>query len=304
MKTDANDLFVFVRVVESGGFSAAARTMGVPTSTVSRRIGRLEEALDARLLQRTTRKVSLTDVGQRFYERAAQIVADIDEAERDVAALHDEPRGLLRISIPAELNETLEPILVGFLNKYKEVRLEVDASDRYVDLVEERFDVALRAGRLADSSLIAVKLMDSEVRLFASPSYIEHRGEPTSPKELIEHDCCLFGPLSAGTAWALQGPNGSIRVPVKGRMSANSMILAKAAVVAGLGIGMLPTNACCDEVVTGKLQIVLPDYGVTGGSVSLVYPSRRHVPAKLSAFVDHVRDGFRDAMASFHTCVH
>src|SRR5258707_11110449 len=188
---DLNEVLVFVRVVQAGSFTKGAAQLGMPKSTVSRKVSELEERLDARLLQRTTRKLSLTDVGRTYYDYCARIVGEVEDAERAVSSLQETPRGLLRVTAPINV-AFLGPIVSDFLKRYPEVRLELFCTGRAVDLVEERFDLGIRVGTLADSTLIAKSLGRVGWLLVATPAYLEKRGRPPTPDDLSQHHCMVF----------------------------------------------------------------------------------------------------------------
>src|SRR5713101_7275743 len=189
---DLNEILVFARVVQAGSFTAAAAALGMPKSSVSRKVSDLEERLKSRLLQRTTRKLSLTDVGRTYYDYCARIVGEIEDGERAVSRLQEAPRGLLRVTAPINV-AFLGPIVSDYLKRYPEVRLDLFCTGRTVDLVEERFDVAIRAGTLADSTLIARSLGSAGWLLVATPAYLKKHGRPRTPEDLKKHDCMFFG---------------------------------------------------------------------------------------------------------------
>src|SRR5262245_51584410 len=214
---DLNQMLVFARVVQAGSFSAAAAALKMPKSTVSRKVSELEERLDARLLQRTTRKLSLTDVGRTYYDYAARVAGEIEDAERAVSSLQDTPRGLLRVTAPLNIGY-LAPILSDYLARYPEVRVELFATGRRVDLVEERFDVGIRAGALSDSTLIARSLGSSKWFLVATPGYLEKRGRPRSPEDLKKHPCLLFGTGPDSASLRLEKGDRSMQVSLSPRL--------------------------------------------------------------------------------------
>ncbi len=293
MKTDLNDLVVFTHVVDAGSFTAAARGLGLPKSAVSRRIARLEEQLGVRLLHRTTRKLNLTDAGRTLYDRGARIVSDVKDVERAVAEMQERPRGLLRVTAPVEFPSAAQ-LVTGFLNLFPEVQIDLDLTNRYVDLVEEGIDVAVRAGQLADSSLVAKKLGDGRRILVASPAYLATRGTPADIGALSDHDCILFGPWSAKATWSLIGPRGPLKVPVRGRISVNHLDAVRRVALAGLGIAVLPVDWIANDLTAERLSHVLPDVNPPPGSIWAVYPSRKHVPPTVRAFVDYLKTSFAE----------
>jgi len=280
-------MLVFARVVQAGSFTAAAAALGMPKSTVSRKVSELEKRLKARLLQRTTRKLSLTDVGRTFYDYSARIVGEIDEAERAVSSLQEIPRGLLRVTAPVNA-AFLGPIVSDYLQRYREVRLELFCTARTVDLVEERFDLGIRAGRLADSTLIARSLGSVKWFLVASPAYLKRRGRPRSPAALKEHDCLFFGAGTQGTALHLESGEGSVRLAPSARLLVSDMDVLSAGVTAGLGIGLLPAFICVENLRARRLERVLRDWSAPATPVHVVYPSTRHLSPKVKSFIDHL----------------
>lgn len=286
---DLNEIVVFARVVQAGSFTAAARALSMPKSTVSRKVLELEERLGSRLLQRTTRKLSLTDVGRAYYEHAARIVSEVEEAERAVSDLEQAPRGLLRVTAPINFG-FLGPIVSGFLAHHPEVQIELVCTDRVVDLVEERFDVGIRAGPLADSTLIARGLGDVRRLLVASRSYLRKRGRPRAPEDLSTHDGIVFGAGSARATYRLSDGSRSVDVPVRARVTVNDLDVLQAAAGAGLGIALLPIFRCLEELRSRQLERVLPGWDSPLTPIVAVYPSTRHLSPKVKSFVDHLQE--------------
>lgn len=286
---DLNKVAVFLRVVESQSFTAAAIALGVPKSTVSRSVAQLEEALGVRLLQRTTRKLSLTDAGVTYYERSSRALADLAEASAAVSDMQGTPRGTVRVTAPVDLGlGVLGEIIVRFVRRYPGIRVDLDLSARTVDLVAEGFDLALRAGRLGDSSLVARKIGAIAARLYATPVYLRRRGTPRSVADLASHDCVLFRPRSEKVEWQLAGPSGVESVEVTGAIAANDLSFVQKMVLDGMGIGLVPWFLCARELERKQLVHVLPDYASPGGSLNLVYPSSRHLPQRVALFRDFV----------------
>jgi DNA-binding transcriptional LysR family regulator len=288
-----DEIAVFVHVVEAGSFTAAARQRNVPKSTLSRAVSRLEETLRARLLQRTSRKIALTEAGRAFYDRAAPHIAGL-RAASDALDAEDQPQGLLRITAPPDVGEAfLGGLLVRFAARYPEVRVDVDLSTRKVNLVEEGFDAAIRAApSIDDASLIARRILTSTLQLFASPDYLARRGTPTTPEELVNHECVLFRPLDGSSEWVLTGPNGEERsVTVTGRLGGNDFAFLRSALRAGAGIGILPTFPSSTMGMDGLTRL-LPGWSRPGGSLFFVYPSARHLPKRVAAFRDFVLESF------------
>ncbi|HVJ18991.1 MAG TPA: LysR substrate-binding domain-containing protein [Polyangiaceae bacterium] len=284
---DLNEIIVFARVVQAGSFTAAADVLGMPKSTVSRKVSELEERLGARLLQRTTRKLSLTDVGRTYYEYCARIAGEVEDAERAVSSLQDTPRGLLRVT--ALVNAAfLGPIVRDYLKRYPEVRLELFCTGRAVDLVEERFDLAIRAGVLADSALVARSLGSVQWFFVATPAYLKKNGRPRSPEALLQHDGLFFGAGTDVLGLTLERDGRSLRLELPARLMVTDMEVLQSAVNAGLGIGLLPAYLCVEALRARQLERVLRDWNAPATPVHVVYPSTRHLSPKVKTFVDHL----------------
>ncbi|MDB4992812.1 MAG: Transcriptional regulator, LysR family protein [Myxococcaceae bacterium] len=296
---DLNDLAVFVRVVEQGGFAKAARELRVPTSTVSRTVARLEEAVGARLLQRTTRSVQQTEEGRALFESVAPALASLVHAARSIESPDTEPRGKLRITAPNDLGSTfIAEVAAGFVAKYPHVEVEFELTPRVVNLVQEGFDLAIRAGRLVDSALVARRVGDLAAQLFASPAYLARHGAPTEIAELASHVCVVFRPRDGSATWNLEhaSTGETVDVVVHGRLGGDDFSFIRTAVLAGAGIGLVPRVLCHQDVAAGRLIRVLPDYAMRGGgSFHIVYPSSRHVPTRVTAFRDFI-------VAAFSSC--
>jgi DNA-binding transcriptional LysR family regulator len=286
---DLNRAAIFVRVVEEGGFSAAARALRLPKSSISRTVALLEEELGARLLQRSTRKVQLTEAGTAFYGRASRGIADVEEAAAAVADLQGSLRGPIRITAPVDAGVWLiAPIVARFVALHPGVHVDAVLTGRVVDMIAEGFDFALRAAAIRDSSLIARKLGRAEIALYAAPAYLARKGTPKRPHELGSHDCVLFRADRGRTRWTLNGPDGEETVEVTGPVGADDFSFVTRIVVAGVGIGLLPSFLCSEAVDSGGLVRVLPKHAGRGGPFHLVYPSARHLPARAAAFRDFV----------------
>jgi len=275
----------FVEVVRQGSFTKAAALLELPKSTVSRRVSKLEESLGAPLLVRTTRKLRLTEEGEAFFRQVLPAVERVEEAAREMLAQAEEPRGVLRITVPTDYDR-LPHMVVSFARRYPEVSVEVNVTGDVVDLVAEGYDLAIRAGRLKDSSLTARKLATVEFRLYASHDYLEANPAPRTLAELAEHSCILFRPRRAASQWTLTGPSGVEKVDPSGQLITNDLKFIQGAVLSGAGIGLLPQHIFASD--RARVERVLPDYAMQGGSVHVVYPSTRHVPAKVRAFRDHL----------------
>src|SRR5216684_645870 len=286
---DLNEILVFARVVQAGSFTSAAAELGMPKSTVSRKVSDLEERLKSRLLQRTTRKLSLTDVGRTYYDYCARIVGEIEDGERAVSRLQESPRGLLRVTAPVNV-AFLGPIVSDYLKRYPEVRLDLLCTGRAVDLVEERFDVAIRAGTLADSTLIARSLGSARWFLVATPAYLKRRGRPRSPDDLKKHDCLLFGAGIDNAGVRLENADTSVQVALSARLMVTDMDVLHAVAAAGLGIALLPASRCAEDLRARRLERVLADWNAPSTPVHVVYPSTRHLSPKVKTFVEHLHE--------------
>lgn len=288
---DLSGITVFLRVIQSGSFSAAARQLAMPKSTVSRKVAELEAHVGARLLQRTTRKLGLTDVGRIFYEHALRIAAEVDEAAQAVGRMQAAPRGLLRVTAPLAFG-MLGPIVAEYLRKHREVQLEVQCTDRTVDLVDERFDIAIRAGRLADSSLTARTLGSIKRVLIAAPGYCKEHGTPRAPGELAQHTCLVFGAGTAPNVWTLESNGKRAEVHVTPRLTLNDPEVLRGAALAGVGIALLPEFVCAQDIRAKRLRHVLPEWGSAAMPVHAVYPTARLLSPAAAAFIELVRERF------------
>jgi DNA-binding transcriptional LysR family regulator len=284
----------FVRVVESGSFARAAERVGASTSTLSRQIAELERHLGARLLNRTTRRLSLTEGGQAFYERAVQVLADLEEAEAQASSAAASPRGTVRLTCSHAMGQQrIAPAIASFVARYPDVRFEVSISDRIVDLVEEGFDLAIRVGRLGTDQLVARRLGTMRLLACASPAYLKARGTPRVPADLAAHAAITYAYAPNPRVWRLVDREGRAHeVRVGGPLHSNSGDLAVAAAIAGLGIVFEPDFIVAPALAAGLLVRVLPEYESAPGDIWAVYPSRRHLSAKVRLFVDHVAQQF------------
>jgi DNA-binding transcriptional LysR family regulator len=279
---------VFVRVVQAGSFTKAAALLGMPKSTVSRKVAELEQRLGARLLQRTTRTLGLTDVGRTYHEHWTRLVAEVEEAENAVHRLQATPRGKLRMTAPLSFS-FLGPIAAELLRRYPEIELEVVATDRVVDLVEEGFDLAIRAGRLADSTLVARSLGTMRRLVVASPEYLKRRGLPRTPDDLARHDGILFAGQDAA-GWRLEAGGRKVGAKVRARLVVNDLDMVREAAVAGLGIALLPIDRCSPDLRERRLRRVLADWCSPVTPIHVVYPSTRHLSPKVTALLELLRE--------------
>jgi DNA-binding transcriptional LysR family regulator len=286
---EPGDALVFTQVVDEGSFTAAARTLDLPKSTVSRRVSRLEDHLGVQLLRRTTRRLSLTDAGRAFHTCAVQAGEALVSAERAATSLLDEPRGRLRVTGPVELGTRTFDVLLGFTETYPEVQLELELTNRYVNLVEEGYDVAIRGGRKPEGSLTGRSLGASEIVLVASPDYLKRHGVPRRAKALSKHACVLFPSWVSNGSWTLTGPRGKTTIPVSGRLTVNNLEAVRLAALNGLGIALLTERHCDGDLRAGRLERVLPSLCMRTAGLWLVYSRTRFVTAKVRAFVDYMQ---------------
>jgi len=287
-------LGTFVAVVDAGGFSAAASKLGLSKSAVSKQVSRLEDRLGARLLNRTTRRLALTEVGRAFYERGVRILAEVEEAERAVTELHAEPRGTLRVNAPMSFGiGHVAPALPAFMARYPELSVDLVLNDRVVDVIDEGFDLAIRITRLRDSSLIARRLARFRRVVCATPAYWNRKGRPTRPDDLAGHDCLIYTYLSNPGEWPFDGPEGRVNLQVTGRLFANNGDALRSVALEGLGVVMIPTFIICDDLIAGRLETVLEDWEERDLGIWAVYPHNRHLSAKVRAFVDFLAERFK-----------
>ena len=276
-------LRAFVRVTETGSFSAVARETHVSQSAVTRLVAQLDQHFDVRLFHRTTRRLSLTEVGTAFYERAARILEAVEEAKDAAGALQTVPRGRLRINAPLSFGLLhLAPVLTDFLKRYPDVSVELLVNDRLVDLLEGEFDVGVRIGRLRDSSLIARRIGPIRLAVCAAPDYLAQRGVPKTPEDLANHDCLEYTYFESRGEWRLLNLKGDeIVVPVSGRYLANNADVLRTTAIAGGGVILLPTFIVGDDLRAGRLVRLLPDYPPPEQGLHALYPPGRHLSAKV-----------------------
>lgn len=277
---------VFVSVAEHASFRTAATALRVPRSTVSRRIATLENTLKARLLQRTTRQVTLTQAGEEFLAQVTPALVAIGEAGRSVMATQKEPRGLVRITATAAMDELVGGILLGLVERHPELRLDLEFTDRQVDLVAEGFDIAIRSGHLADSSLVARPIGHGQMGYYASPAYLKKRREPKTPRDLSAHECIVFTGTKRGQRWRFRGRKRDEFVDIRSRLLCNSLFLARRAAVDGFGITWLPEYVARDAVNRKALVPVLAHAWPASTAIHIVYPSARHLAPQVRAAVD------------------
>lgn len=290
---DLNDIAMFVQVVRHGSFAGAARRLGLPPNTVSRRIQQLEAQLGTRLMQRSTRKLTLTSAGQAFHERCAGAVDGLVEAGQALITGSQQPSGLVRVAATADFFDFFPMEWVAdFLAAHPLVRVDFVLSDARADLIAEQIDIAFRGGALPDSGYVGRKLLGARTDgMVASPAYIAARGAPATLQDLADHDCVTSPHPSGRTLWRLAGPGGAEEeVQVTGRFSGNTAQALRKAALAGLGIALLPPTMARLDLEAGRLVPVLPQYQRTGQGLSVLYPSRKHLPLAVSAFIGMVME--------------
>jgi DNA-binding transcriptional LysR family regulator len=293
--SDLNHIAVFVQVVSAGSFSAGARALGIPKSSASRSVRHLEDALGVRLLERTTRRLRLTEAGREYYERVASALAGLNEARAAVMELQDTPKGTVRMAAPAAWGSwLLAPLVAEFVRRYPEIRIDLTLTDGEVDLVRDGFDLALRAGHLEDSSLIVRTVGSVDLGLFASTAYLERRGVPERLADLAQHDVITFRGDGHHDRLRLQGPEGIESIALRGRVETDAFSFVFESVRLGIGIGLLPLGGCVTHM---RLERVLPDHLVPGCPCSIVYPSSRHLPQRVRL----LRDALIAMFAAHHS---
>lgn len=287
-----SEMEAFVSVVDQGGFTDAARKLGMSKSAVSKHVSALEARLGARLLNRTTRRVNPTEIGLAYYDRATVVLSGAVEADEMVNAMQTAPRGALRVSTPVNFGISQVSGLVGeFLKEYPEVSVNMVLEDRFVELVAEGFDVAIRIGTLEDSSLRARKLAETSAHLVASPDYLRSAGAPETIDDLSDHTLLHYSNFSTGNFWRLKSKKGGERhVRVGGRLTANNGDSLRRAAESGLGIALLPSFLLGDSVQNGRLVRILPDMELDLLGIYAVYPPGRYTQPKLRAFIDFLAE--------------
>lgn len=297
----ASQMIMFAKVVENGGFSATARELGLTPSAVSRQIGQLEDRLAARLLNRSTRKISLTEVGHAFYARCTEIARGVDEAETMVMSLTDHPQGTLKVAATVAFAKAqLLPRLPAFLERNPDLKLSLIVTDRVVDLVEEQIDVAVRfTEQVDDSTVISRKLATNRRVYVASPAYVARRGRPETPADLAHHNCLRISTVEAWNNWTFGGSDGEGSdgkapgpVAIKGNFEANSADAIYHAALAGIGIARLSTYLVNDALAEGRLVRVLEDHDDATSDILAIYSNRRNLSPGVRGFIDHFADAF------------
>jgi len=284
-----NAMVIFAKVVQAGGFTAAANALGLPKSNISRHVSRLENELNVRLLERSTRRIRLTEIGEIYYRHCQRVIEEVEQAELSVNQMLEGPRGVLRVSASVTSGQQLlSPILSGFLLKYPDVQLQLELSNRRIDLIEEGFDLAIRIGPLADSRLVSRYLGKSRLYLYASKKYTERMGEPVVPHELTDHQLLLMDEMGLDDTLLLLGPRGEEKLIVKPYCTVNDFHTLHQLTSDGVGITVLPHYMCNEDIKKRGLLRVLPDWEVPPVDFHALYPSHRGATPKLRTFLDFI----------------
>src|SRR6185436_11361740 len=267
-------LSTFIQVVENGGFSAAARRLNMSPTMASEHVQALESDLGARLLQRTTRKISLTEVGQAYYENAARILAELEEADRAAGALQSTPRGRLRLHVGTHIVRFVTPILADYMTRYPDLQVDLTMGERMVDLIEEGFDLAIRATVPADSSLVIRQLSAWRHVPCAAPRYLDAHGRPAHPSDLAQHNCLRYAFYPYGDEWRFSGPDGQpVTARVKGTLRTNSAEALRIAAIEGIGIFLAPSFLVTEDLDAGRLVPLLDGYKPVAFAINAIYPT-------------------------------
>jgi DNA-binding transcriptional LysR family regulator len=282
----------FVQVVDSGSFAGAAKRLAASPAAVTHHVQALEDRLGVQLLNRTTRRLSLTEVGRTFYQHSAQILAQVEEAERSATLLQTTPRGLLRLNTSEGIARVVMPLIAEFTAAHPEMSFDVVLTDRMVDMVEGGFDLALRAGPLPDSSLISRKLALGKLILCAAPDYLARRGAPQRPEDLAGHNCLIYQML--GNEWRFNGRAGDVAVAVSGNLRSNSLEAVRRAALSGQGIGLLAAVVVAEDLQKGALVRLLPEYDANEVVIQAVYPASRHLSVKTRSFLGFLAQRMND----------
>jgi len=284
---------LFTRVVDTGSFTAAAEQLSISRALASKLIQNLEDSLGVRLLNRTTRRLSLTESGQNYYQRVADVLMRLAEAEAEATELQVDPRGRLRISAPIPFSTVhLAPAIAEFQHKHPRVELELNLNDRRVDLVDEGFDMAIRISQLDDSTLMARKIAPCRMVAFASPEYLAAHGEPETPADLAHHECLRYTLTSNSETWEFERDAEKVSVPARSRLAVNNGDFIASAAVAGMGIARLPTFIVADHLRSGRLRRILTAWTLPSIAVYAVYPKTRTLPAKTRRLIDFLVERF------------
>lgn len=289
---ELSHIVTFTHVVKAGSFSGAARQMRIASSVASKHVTKLERALGVRLLNRNTRKLSLTEAGAAYYEHCTRIVAEVESGRRALAELQAVPRGRLRVTAPVPVASTLGPILQDFLQRHPRVELELDASNRVVDLAAEGYDVAIRFARKLPPNIVARLLTSLRVHAYASPQYLARAGVPEHPAQLSHHNCLNLPTPLPGGVWTFQRGDERVEVTVQGSVQSDMVDTLRDLALAGTGVTLLPTAMTARDVRDGRLTPLLPEWAMPDADLYAVYLPTRHVAPKVRVFVDFLVERF------------
>ncbi|MCB2402151.1 LysR family transcriptional regulator [Rhizobium ruizarguesonis] len=288
-------LTVFGRVVECGGFSAAARRLNMSVTMVGNHVQSLEDRLGVRLLNRTTRKVSLTETGKYYYERSSQILAELDEADRTAGALSTTPRGTLKVYTSSAIVRFLLPVVSEFMELYPSIALDFSVGERMVDMIEDGYDLVMRTVPPPDSSLVARKLTPWRHMLVCSPAYFESHPMPKVPAEVADHNCLQYAYYPYGDEWRFEDGEGNKEsVKISGNVVSNSAEMLRFLTLTGRGIFLAPSFVVFDDIAEGRLVKIMPDYRPVEFNINAVYPNRSHLPTKVRLFIDLLAERFAE----------
>jgi DNA-binding transcriptional LysR family regulator len=276
----------FVKVAQAGGFSAAARALNTSPSYVTKQVQQLERLLGVCLLNRTTRSVRLTEAGTSYYDRCVRILAELQDADQIVQGLHSVPSGTLRLNASIVMPNLIDPVIDQFSKLHPNVRIEMIATDRMADLVQEGFDLAIHPSPIVESSLIVRQLSRHQIVVCGAPTYFAGHGAPRHPGDLSQHNCLLFAPSPWDQEWPFRDQSGERRVPVSGNLRSNSAAALRLAALRGHGLLMAPSFLVADDIAAGRLTPVLADYMPDEVAIFAIYPHRRQLPAKARSFID------------------
>ncbi|MCK4587346.1 MAG: LysR family transcriptional regulator [Gammaproteobacteria bacterium] len=294
-----SNLELFVKTIEVGNFSALGRQLHMAPSSISRQINTLEEELGVRLLQRTTRNISLTEAGQIYFERVSKILGELEEAQLAITQLQASPKGVLRLNVAIPFGErNIVPLIPGFLALYPDLKIDLALEDRSIDLVEERVDLAIRIGRLGDSSIVARKLAENQFVVCASQQYFETHGLPDTPDDLTHHNCIVNKNIPNSDTWQFRDGKSTQNISVSGNFLANTGGALYRAMLSDLGIAVLPTWFVGEDIKQGTLQVVLEDYEVnlpamTDSAIYALYPAGEYLPPKVRVFIDYLIENLK-----------
>ncbi|MEO8630269.1 MAG: LysR family transcriptional regulator [Betaproteobacteria bacterium] len=285
---------MFVRIVETGSFSVVAREMGKTQPTISKQVTALEQRLKTRLLNRSTRSISLTELGAAFYERCKAIIDEVQDAESMLGDAQSSLSGILSVNSSIALGQILlMPLLLKFQQQHPGLEIDLSLSDRYIDLVEQGVDVAVRVGNRADANLISRLLGATQRLLVATPAYLQAHGIPQTPADLARHNCLQYAYLSTGSEWLFMGVDGEIRVRVSGNFKANNGHAIREALLAGVGVALTPDWLIHAQIAQGELVVLLPEFAPPPWEINAVYPAGRHLSSKVGAVLELLQHEFR-----------